>query len=480
MIILYIVKTQTIKRTSLNSTNLKYAKNQSNNQDKSLRLFPVDRKEVELSFSGEKISSDGGLLLLKEIEEQVGIISSLSSALIDQRDQRYISHDINSLLSQRIYQIACGYEDTNDCDSLKSDAIFKICAGRLPDSGADLASQPTMSRLENSVSRSDMYRIAEVIALTFINSYEQEPNVIVVDFDDTDSRVHGGQQLSVFNGYYGEYCYMPLHVYEGISGKLITTVLKPGRRSKGINVLSIFKRVINFVRQYWKNTLIVYRGDGHFSSPETMEWIDKQKNIFFVTGLAGNSVLNTNARLTSNSAKNIFVGRIANKLGHKKVKLYHSFFYKAKSWEKSRRVICKVETSDLGNNIRFIVTNMDQCKAKQLYEEIYCARGKMELYIKEHKTYLKSDRTSCHKFEANQFRLFLHSAAYILIHALQNSALKNTKFANSTMRTIQLKLLKTAAGVKELKTKIKIEFPRSCPIKNIFEKAFRIFEFLRC
>ena len=211
-----------------------------------------------------------------------------------------------------------------------------------------------------------------------------------------------------------------------------------------------------------------------------MEWIDKQNNVFFVTGLSGNSVLNTSVQLTLKSAENIYAERKANKLGDKKVKLYHSFFYKAKSWDRSRRVICKAETSRQGNNTRFIVTNMDQCKAKQLYEEIYCARGKMELYIKEHKTYLKSDRTSCHKFEANQFRLFLHSAAYILIHALQNSALKNTEFANSTMRTIQLKLLKTAAGVKELKTKIKIEFPRSCPIKNIFEKAFMIFEFLRC
>ncbi len=464
----------------LNLSISKNAKKTFENQDKTLQLFPINGKAAELDFTGEKISSDGGALLLKETENQIGIISSIASAITDRRDQRYILHDVRSLLAQRVFQIACGYEDANDCDSLKDDAVFKICAGKLPSSERDLASQPTMCRLENAASRSDLYKIAEAIALAFINSYEKEPEVIVIDCDDTNCDVHGGQQLSIFNSYYGGYCFMPLHIYEGISGKLITTVLKPGRRSKGINVLSVLKRVIGFVRRYWQNTVIAYRGDGHFTSPEAMKWCRGQENVHFVTGLTGNQVLHRQVETTLKSAEKIFEHRKANNIGSAKTKMYHAFYYKAKSWDRPQRVIAKVEVSDKGANIRYIVSDMDKCRAKQLYEEIYCARGKMELYIKEHKAYLKSDRTSCNKFEANQFRTFLHSAAYILLHSLQNSALKNTGFANSTMRTIQLKLLKTAAKVKELKTKVKIEFPRCCPARPVFEKAFGIFKALRC
>lgn len=485
------VDNQTInKGITMNSNNSQNATNSSNNQvknnincnnqDKTLQLFPVAGKAVELDFTGDKISSDGGALLLKEIENQIGIVKAINSAMTDNRDQRYVTHDIKNLITQRVFQIACAYEDANDCNSLKNDAVFKLCADLLPDTDTDLASQPTMSRFENVASRATLYRIAEAIINVFIRSYEEKPEVIVLDFDDTNNNVHGGQQLSLYNSYYSEHCFMPLHIYEGISGKLITTILKPSKRSKGIETLAILKRVVSFIRSYWQDTIIVFRGDGHFKAPEIMEWIDTRENVYFVTGLAGNTVLSKQIETTLKSAKNIFKSRKANKTGNKKVKLYHSFYYRADTWHKKQRVIAKVEVSDKGSNIRYIVSDMDKCRARQLYEEIYCARGKMELYIKEHKTYLKSDRTSCNKFEANQFRLFLHSAAYILIHTLQNTVLKHTEFANSTMQTIQLKLLKTAARVKELKTKIKIEFPKCSPQKRIFERAFGIFEVLRC
>lgn len=445
--------------------------------DKNQELFPlfsIQNKRVELSFTGEQVSSDGGALLLKEVEKQTGIIESLCDCIGDVRDQRYITHDLYSLISQRVYQIACGYEDGNDCDSLKDDAIFKMCCDKLPESDPSLASQPTMSRFENSVRWSDLYRIAECFGMSFINSYDSEPEVIIIDCDDTNNNAYGDQQLILFNNYYGEYCYMPLHIYEGLSGKLITTILKPGRRSKGVNIYAILKRLVLFIRRYWKDTKIIIRGDGHFCSPDFMAWADGFDRINFITGLAGNKKLKELAETTINSAKKSY------EVTKLPVKMYHSFPYKAGSWEQAQRVIVKVEVCELGTNIRYIVTDLTEYRTKQLYEIGYCARGTAELYIKEHKLYLKSDRTSCNKFTANQLRLFLHSAAYVLIYTLQKEVLKGTQYYNSTMKTIQLKLIKVAAYVKEKKTKVKIEFPRACPAEEVLSKGFGIFQELRC
>ena len=448
----------------------KYHKNDEN----LLELFPVKNKKVELSFTGKDISSDGGLLLLKEVENQIGVISSLTDCITDDRDTRYTQHSINELLSQRIYQIAAGYEDANDCNDLRKDSILKICAGKLPESDNELSSQSTMSRFENSVRRSELYRMAKSIAQHFINSYESEPSLIIIDCDDTNNNAYGEQLLIEFNNYYKEYCFMPLHIYEGLSGKLITTILKPGRRSKGADVFSILKRIIKLIREHWRKTMIVIRGDSHFCSPEFMNWKKTQYKVNFITGLTGNKRLVKESKITVESAKQMY------KQSAKPVKIYHTFKYKANTWDEEQRVIVKVEVNSMGTNIRYIVTDLWEFRTKQLYEIGYCARGSMELRIKEHKRYLKSDRTSCHKFEANQLRLYLHSVAYILIHTLQKEILKDTQFVNATMKTIQLKLLKVAAYVKELKTKIKIEFPQSCPVIEFQTKAFQIFEVLRC
>jgi hypothetical protein len=439
-------------------------------------LTPVSGKRVIADFDGGQISSDAGALLLKETEAQVGIIAAFAAALNDRRDQRYVGHSLSELLKQRIFQIACGYEDANDADALRVDPIFKMCAGNMPESGEALSSQPTISRFENAPSRTELYRIGLAIVDNFIASYQLEPRVIVLDFDDTEDIVNGHQQLALFNGYFNEYCFMPLHIYEGLSGKLITAILKPGKRLPGKTILAILKRLITHLRKSWKNTLIIFRGDSHFTAPEIMDWIDTQENVSFVTGLAGNAVLQKLAKTTIQSAKNIFEKR------QSKVKLFHTFNYGAESWTKPQRVVVKVEVDSKNGepNVRFVATDMQQAKTSVLYEDIYCARGNAELYIKNHKTYLKSDRTSCHRFQANQFRLFLHSAAYVLIHQLQNSVLKGTEWAKTTMQTIQLKILKIGAKVKELKTKIKIELPTAFPQQEIIRKAFSIFEILRC
>lgn len=436
------------------------------------QLPPVGEKKIELSFSGTDISSDGGLLLLKECEKQSGIIEAICKCIEDDRNNAYVHHSHKELLTQRIFQIAAGYEDANDCNSLRKDNILKLCNDRLP-GDKHLASQPTMSRFENSLTNKELYAIAQAFLNHFISSYgTQEPPVVILDCDDTNTNAYGEQQLCLYNDYYGEYCFMPLHIYEGISGKLITTILKPGRRSKNANVFAILKRIIAVLRAHWKNTTIIVRGDGHFCSHQLMDWCKTEAKVHFLTGLTGNKALEKLAQITINSAQKEY------KRTQKPVKYYHSFEYKAGSWQNSQRVIVKVEINDKGKNIRYIVTDMRQWRTQQLYERGYCARGAMELRIKEHKTYLQSDRMSCTSFKANQFRLFMHSAAYVLLHTLQKEVLHATEFARSTFKTIREKLIKVAAYVTEMKTKIKIELPASCPQIQLFAKCFNIFAIL--
>lgn len=437
-------------------------------------LSPVSRKGIEVSFTAESISADGGLLLLKEMENNIGIISAITSCINDDRHSSYVHHTLQSMISQRVFQIAAGYEDTNDCDTLKNDAVLKICAGQLPETGNALASQPTMCRLENQPSWRELYRITEAFVNNFINSYPTEPPVIILDCDDTNINAYGQQQEIEFNNYYGEYCFMPLHIYEGLSGKLITTILKPGRRSKTSDVYAILQRLITRLLKCWKNTKIVVRGDSHFCSKEFMDCSQPLKNIHFITGLTGNSVLNKLAEITIKSAE-----REYNQYG-KPVRRFHSFEYQAGTWSHSQRVIVKVEANSMGTNIRYVVTDMREYRAQDLYEKGYCARGNMELRIKDHKLFLQSDRMSCNSFQANQFRLFLHSAAYVLIHTLQKEVLRGTEFFNATLKSIQLKVIKVAARVKELKTKIRIELPIEFPSKGLFEKCLGMFEVMRC
>lgn len=432
-------------------------------------LSDVEKKKIEVHFVTEQISSDGGLLFLKEVDKNIGLIDRIADCLNDKRHASYVKHDIKSLLNQRVMQIAAGYEDANDCNTLRNDGVLKICC----ETEHSLSAQPTMSRFENSISSKELYKISEAFVDQFVASYKEEPKVIILDCDDTSSIVYGEQQLSLFNNYYGDYCYMPLHIYEGLSGKLIASILKPGRRSKSVDIFGILKRVITYLRESWPNTLIILRGDSHFCSQGFMDWAETKYNIGFITGLTGNSVLNRLSQTSIESAEREFNS------SQKPVKRYHSFSYKAGSWTHQQRVVVKVEVSHMGTNIRYIVSNIRCIRTKTLYENAYCARGNAELRIKDHKTYLKSDRMSCNSFKANQFRLFLHSAAYVLIHSLQKEALAFTEFSNSTMKTIQLKILKIATRVKILKTKIKVEFPKEFPGIQVFKNLLLMFQTLR-
>src|SRR5499433_3818722 len=437
-----------------------------------LHLAPVGAKAVELDFDGGRLSSDAGLVLLKDPDEQLGLTHNLAAVLSDPRDPRRVHFTQRDLLKQRVLQIAAGYEDANDANTLRHDPIFKVLLGHLPESGTPLASQPTLSRFENRVSRTELYRLARVFVEQFIASYARPPKLIVLDFDDTEDPAHGQQEQVRYDGYYGGYCFLPLHVYEGLSGRLITTIFK-AKRFSGAQMLAVLKRLLKHLRQVWPGTLIVVRGDSHFAYPEVMQWIEAQANLSYVTGLTSNGVLQKLANEVVEQAKRAY-GRDGGK-----VTRFHSTRYQAGTWSRSRRVVIKVEVSEQGVNTRFVVTDMEEARTKGLYQHIYCGRGQAENEIKDHKRYLKSDRTSCHRFEANQFRLFLHSAAYVLLDTLRREVFKTAPWACATMETIQLRLLKLGARVQELTDRITISLPSSCPVAPVLRRSLTLLACVR-
>lgn len=332
----------------LNKLLLQKDKSQAQIKQLVLPFTGISSKKVEVNFQGGALSSDTGVLLLRKTEREIGILDLIANSITEDRDKRYVKQSIKDMLGQRVYQVACGREDGDDCDHLRDDPSFKMATGRLPQSDPSLASQPTISRFENSISNRELYRIAEAFVEKFIVSYPTPPKVIVLDFDETVDPVHGQQQLSLFNGYYKERCYTPLHIYEGLSGKFIASILKPGKRISGEQTLSILKRLVNKLRQAWgEKTILVFRGDSHFSSPLIHDWIEEQKNLYFVTGLSGNDILYEMCKDLKARAKKLYREK------GQPVKLYHSFYYQAGSWSSAQRVIVKIECTESGVNTRF-------------------------------------------------------------------------------------------------------------------------------
>lgn len=429
--------------------------------------FPFARisgKEVVADFSGEQVTSDAGVLLLREVAERTGLADRLVEAIRDSRHPSYITHSLRDLLTQRIFQIACGYEDALDANTLRVDPAFKVACDRLP-SEDNLASQPTFSRLENTITSKDLRRLGDALVDHFIASYKTRPEHIILDMDDTEDRTHGTQQLSLFNGYYDGFCFEPMLIFEGTSGKLITAILHPGKRPTGKEILSILKRVITRIRNAWPKVDIVVRGDSHYAVPEVFSWCDTHR-VLFIFGLARNSTLGKCIESFSTLVKRRYA------LFQEKDRGYTEFTYQAKTWHREFRIIGMAEMSKLGLNIRFVVTNISHLRPATIYEVAYCGRGQMENFIKELKLGLKSDRTSCHLFSANAFRLFLHGFAYSLLHTFRDTLLANTDFASAQFDTIRLRFLKIGASVRELKSKLQFRLPQSYPLKDLFARMY--------
>jgi len=435
-----------------------------------LPFAPINGKKVSARFDDPAVSSDGGALFLREVDRQIGLSERLARSIADERRQSHVEHALVDLVRQRAYQISCGYEDANDCDALRDDPAIKTAVGRDPLEDGALGSQPTMTRLENAVTVRDLLQLGYAFVDQFIASYDRPPRMIVLDMDPTADTVHGGQQLALFNAYEDEYCFMPFHVYEGQSGKLIASVLRSGKTPTAKEILSVLKRIVRRVRTAWPEVEIVFRADSHHTKPEVMEWLEA-RGIQFITGLTPNRRLAAIFAADVRAAEKKY--REQRQVG-RPVRTYSSRFYSAKSWERSRRVVCRIHISAQGTDVRYVVTSFQAARAKYLYDVVYCGRGRMELMIKDHKVALRSDRTSCHRKEANQFRLFIHSAAYVLMHALRANLLKGSELAHAQFDTIRLRLLKIGARLESGRTFLRFHFPTSCPTQDILTRATTI------
>ena len=424
-------------------------------------LSPVAGKQLQVAFDGGLQASDGGVLLLREVDRRLGLAERLAACIPDWRDPECIGHTIADMLRFRMFAIAAGYEDADDCDALRTDPIFKLAVGRGPRTGEPLCSQPTMSRLENAVSRITLARLQAALIDQFCASWAKVPARIVLDIDDTWDAVHGGQQLAFFNAHHDGYGYLPIHIYEASSAKLVAAILRPGKTPTGHEVRKILKHVIRRIRQHWPRVAILVRGDGHYGRPEAMDWCE-DAGVFYSFGLGGNPAL---AALAAPLNEDVAVRR-ALQGATGKLRRYASFAYAATGWRHKRRVVARIEASALGTDTRFVVTNLAD-KPKRLYERVYCARGQMENLIKAHKRHLASDRTSCTSALANQFRLVLHSGAYMLLHGLRAAAPKRSFWRTAQFNTLRLRLLKLGARVIEKATRIKVILPAACPDKAI-------------
>ena len=450
-----------------------------------LRFPPAAGFTVRADFAGGEVSSDLGALLLAAVDRRIGLVNRLTGAIVDSRHASYIIHPLRDLLSQRLYQIASGYEDGNDANTLRRDPLFKLAAGRAPlDAGNLLACGATFSRLEGALRRSDIYRMARALVEQFIAGYECAPATITLDLDHTDDATYGQQALSFYNHHYGHHCYLPLLVFEAHTGALVTAVLRPGKRPTGAENAMIMKRVLGLLRRHWPQTHILLRGDGHFSNPELMRLIVADGNADFIFGLAGNSVLLRQAEgLMRNARGHLDLHRAlaAQNLGPTvaAVRLFGDFEYAAKSWPQAFRVVVKAEVLSGSNglpdkdNERFVVTTLRGPSPRTLYQQDYCARGQAENLIKQVKCDLKSDRTSASSFLANFARLLLTAGAYVLHQQLRQLGLQGTALATAQPRTVILALFKIAVRVKQYKDRVLLHLPSACPVKAMLAQICR-------
>ncbi len=430
-------------------------------------LSPLAGKPVHVTCDAGRLTSDGGVLVLAEVERRLGVAERLARCLEDPRAPERVQHGLAEMIRCRALLIAAGDADGNDCDALRADPAFKMAVGRLPERDADLCSQPTMCRLENlpgprgwlpratSSGRPGapaLKRMMAAMVELFCDSFAEVPRRLVLDIDDTEDRVHGGQQLALFHAHYDSRCFLPIHIYEATTGKPVAVILRPGKTPGGAEVALVLRHVVKAIRARWPRVDILVRGDSHYGRPEAMTWCERNR-VGYVFGLAGNQVLL--ARI-ADLAEAAALGRVRREA--EKVRRFGELPYAAKTWSVERRVIARIEASPQGSDSRFIVTNLAGAP-RWLYESVYCQRGQAENLIKAHKLHLASDRTSCTSAAANQFRLLIHTAAYWLLHTLRGLAPKTSFWRDAQFDTIRLALIKVAARVTELKTRIKVALP---------------------
>ena len=436
-------------------------------------LPSVRRKKLTVDFDGGNQSSDAGLLLLRQAERKLGVCRRLADAMPDRRDPDRIRHDMFEMVMERAAAIACGHEDAIDLDRLRHDPLMKVAVGRCPDSGAPLASQSTISRLENAPSKTEAARLCAALLDQFGTTVEPG-KLEILDIDDTFCAAHGGQQLAFWNAHHDERGFASMHIYHVASGTPVAAILRPARTPKGTEVCTVVKHVTKRLREHWPNTRIVWRGDSHYGRVEAMEWAENN-GADYIFGLQGNTVLDA---IVAKTADNLRFHHAKSR--QEKVRTYTSFTYQASSWKRPRKVVARLEcslqpgeggTTSTGMrqevDIRYVVTSL-KGSAQHLYENVYCQRGQMENLIKLHKAQLSSDRMSCHSATANQVRLAFHTAAYWLMLAVRDAIPKTDPLAKAEFATIRDRLIKIGARVIEHAARIRIQLPTSSPEGVLF------------
>ena len=423
-----------------------------------LLFSSLKQKIIQADFNGGHLTSDAGAALLREVDKRIGLIDAITNCIGDPRQPAKITHDLRTLVAQRIFAIAMGYEDLNDHDSLRNDPLLQIVTERGMNERQPLASASTLCRFENRVDRKTLAKMAEVFVEQFIASHDTPPEQIVLDFDATDDLVHGDQEGRFFHGYYDNYCFLPLYVFCG--EQLLVAYLRPSKIDAAKHSRAILKLLVRRFRQVWPEVRIIFRADSGFCRWRMLRWCDKH-GVNYIVGLAKNEVLKRLAEPHLRHAKEQF------ELTEQKQRIFTDVEYNAATWDRKRRVIIKAEHGSQGANPRFVVTNLPG-DPHALYDDVYCQRGDMENRIKEQQLDLFAGRTSCHSFVSNQFRLLLSSAAYVLLESLRRLGLKGTELARAQCGTIRLKLLKIGARIICSARRIVLHLAGGYPFKELF------------
>jgi hypothetical protein len=420
--------------------------------------FPsFDRRKIEANFAGGDVSSDGGIVLLREADRRLGLIAALDAVLADPRNPDLITHRQADLLRQRIYGLALGYEDLNDHGALRRDLAWQTALER----DTELASSPTLCRLEQRVDRKAAVAFHEVLLEKFIASFAEAPKELILDFDATDDRVHGNQEGRFYHGYYGDWCFLPLYVFCG--EQLLVAYLRPSDGDGARHAWAILKLLTKRLREAWPAVRLIVRADSGFCRPKMLHWCE-WASVDYIIGLA------RNPRLEKLGAPLMAEAQTAFATAPGKQRLFGWIDYAADSWDRPRRVIAKAEFSAQGKNPRFVVTSLEG-EAQALYDAVYCARGEMENRIKEQQLGLFSDRTSCHSWWANQFRVLLSAAAYVLLETIRRVGLRGTELARAQVGTIRLRLLKIGTVIVRNTRRIRLFFSSAYPHQELFAQV---------
>jgi hypothetical protein len=409
---------------------------------------------LEAAFDGGRITSDGGLVWLSRMDKELGLCEAISECVEEWRNRKG-HHSLASLVKQRVFQIASGYEDQNDSDTLRQDPLLKMVCGSLPEGGPDLASQPTICRLENAASMRSCHQIAQVLFELYLSEQGRDgaPERVLLDFDATDDPTHGEQEGSYYHGYYRQHMYHPLLVFDGHSGHLITTLLRAGNTHASHSSVALLKRIVGRLRQRWPGVAIEIRADAGFAVPALYDYCEQE-------GITYTIALITNERLKRMAGELLEEATQDHQRTAQKATLFGEDAYGAASWEKERRVVYKAEAMDKGTNTRFVVTTRYDAP-KELYE-FYARRGESENWTKDFKVHVRAERLSCHRFVANQFRLLLHAAAYWLMDALRRKLIESAA-RRMQLDTLRLGLIKIGGRVKVLATKVRLHLATGHP-----------------